>query len=158
MLVKDIMTRRVKVVFEDTPFKKVAYLIFKKKFSGVPVVDKERNVVGIVSEKDLLQALFPSYQELVDELFHDILKSRNFEEIEKRIKDVSSIKARDLMNKKVITVEPETHIMEACAKMILNRVRRLPVVKRGRLIGIISQGDVFRAILKYGLKIKESNK
>lgn len=154
MKVKEIMTKKVVAVREKTPFKRIAYLIFKKRVSGIPVVDQRRSLLGIISEKDLLSALYPSYEELFDELLYDTIQAKNFNQIEKRAKDAASLKALDLMKKKVITTSPDTHIMEACSLMILNRVRRLPVIDKGKLVGIVSQGDVFRAIFKKELKIK----
>jgi CBS domain-containing protein len=154
MLVKEIMTKKVLTVTEKTPFKKVATLIFKKRVSGVPVVNQKRELLGIISEKDLLSALYPSYEELFDELFHDTIHARDFNEIENRTKEALHFRAANLMKKNVIAVSPETHVMEACSKMILNRVRRLPVIDKGKLVGIVSQGDVFRAILKKELDLR----
>lgn len=148
------MTKKVITATEKTPFKRIASLIFKKRVSGIPVVDEKKYLLGIISEKDLLSALYPSYEEIFDELFHDIHKAKNFNEIEKRAKEASHLKAADLMKKKVVTCSPETHLIEACSLMILNRVRRLPVTKKGRLVGIVSQGDIFRAILKKELGLK----
>ena len=66
MQVKDIMCTEVKTCTPDTPVKDIATIMCFNKISGLPVVDEENNVVGIISEKDILFSMFPDMQELVE--------------------------------------------------------------------------------------------
>ena len=141
MKVAEIMTREVLTVTSDTPLAKVTSLICLHQFSGMPVVDGDR-VVGIVSEKDILKALYPTYTEFYD----DPVRSRDFEEMETRYRDMSQRPVEEVMTHNVIVVSPDEPILKAASTMILKKVRRLPVVEGDRLVGIVSQGDIHRAI------------
>jgi len=117
---KDIMTTRVVTVKPSTPIADAARLLVRRKISGVPVVDEKdkTKVVGILTEADLLAA--PSGAKTVAEV----------------------------MRKRVISVSPETPIDEIAAILVKRKIKRVPVLEGGKLVGIVSRIDVLRA--KYG--------
>jgi len=142
--VEEIMNRKVLTVRSDESVAKVAALICLNNISGVPVVNEENRLVGIVSEKDILRAMYPSYTEFHD----DPVRSRDFEDMETRYPNVVHLKVEEVMTSKVITASPHDPLLKAASTMILRKVRRLPVVEEGELVGIISQGDIHQAIFK----------
>ncbi|OGL28706.1 MAG: hypothetical protein A3G97_03035 [Candidatus Rokubacteria bacterium RIFCSPLOWO2_12_FULL_69_21] len=143
MRASEIMTRPVFTVQVADPVRKAAGLIARHQVGGVPVLDSEGRLAGIVSEKDILRAIYPTYAELLD----DPVGSRDFEEMESRYTDVSRLAVSEIMTANVITVRPETAILEAASLMIRRGIRRVPVVDRdGRLVGIVSQGDIHQAV------------
>jgi CBS domain-containing protein len=142
--VEEIMNRKVLTVRSDESVAKVAALICLNNISGVPVVNEENRLVGIVSEKDILRAMYPSYTEFHD----DPVRSRDFEDMETRYPNVVHLKVEEVMTSKVITASPHDPVLKAASAMILRKVRRLPVVEEGELVGIISQGDIHQAIFK----------
>ena len=144
MKVEEIMNRKVLTVRSDESVAKVAALICLNNISGVPVVNEENRLVGIVSEKDILRAMYPSYTEFHD----DPVRSRDFEDMETRYPNVVHLKVEEVMTSKVITASPHDPLLKAASTMILRKVRRLPVVEEGELVGIISQGDIHQAIFK----------
>lgn len=149
MKVRDVMSKTPLTVRENTSFKEAAQLIFSHHISGLPVVDDKGDCcLGIISEKDLLQALFPTYSELFQMDNDTPLYSLDLENLEHRAQKVSHLKVKDLMRREVVMVDPDTPVIQAASMMIVYRVRRLPVVENKKLVGIVSQGDVFRAILK----------
>lgn len=145
MLVKEIMTRAVKTAHPDTPVRDVATQMVLNRISGMPVVDADERIVGVISEKDVLHHMFPNVQELMETGLRDL------EALEHNYHSVIGLKAADLMTRAVATVAPEMPVLKAAAMMWLRKVRRIPVAVDGRLVGIISIGDVHRAIFQSNL-------
>lgn len=144
MKVADVMHRTVFSVSEDTPIKEVARLIFSLGVAGIPVV-KDKKLIGIVTEQDILSKMYPSIEELIEDYIH----VRDFVEMEKRITDLLDRSVKEIMNTSVTTTSPEIPLMEAQSIMLTNRFSHLPIIDKNRnLIGIISQGDIFRQLLK----------
>lgn len=143
LLVKDIMSSTVISLIPEDCVKKAASLICLKKISGIPVVDEEMKFIGMISEKDILRAIYPSYQEFYD----DPSEFRVFADLSRRYDSTVNLKVREVYNRQIIAVEPETPVLNALSLMVTKRVRRLPVTdKTGKLIGIVSQGDVHQAL------------
>ena len=155
MKVKDLMSRNAVTARAETPFEKIWELIFEKRVSGIPIVGKLNLLMGIISEEDLIEKLYPSY---ADYLFDP--QSRDFEKMEDKIADVSGIKAKHLMSKNVYTTTEEAPIMKAASSMLVYKVSCLPVVKeKGRnkyVVGIICKGDIFSQLFtkKLGKKMR----
>ncbi len=142
MLIKEIMTPNVITVTPDDDVKKAATLIFVKKISGLPVVEQGKPI-GMISEKDVLRAIYPTYQEF----FENPEEFRVFADLRRRYSETSNLKVGQIYNKRVITVGPETPLLNALSLMITKRVRRLPVVDtEGKIVGIVSQGDIHQAL------------
>lgn len=144
MKAKDIMITKVHTVEPKESLMKVASLIVLHGIAGVPVASSENELVGIISEKDILKAVYPSAVEFQEEP----LTHMDFEEMEKRYCDVGRSTAEDIMTRNVITATSETPVLELASLMIRKRVRRLPVVDGNKLIGIVSLGDVHRALFR----------
>lgn len=144
MKVSDIMQRSLITVSEDTPIKEVGRIIFSLGLAGLPVV-KNKKLVGIVTEKDILAKFHPSVREYMEDLVH----ASDFEQMEENIRQFFNVPAKELMSKKVISVSPDTPLIKAQSMMAINHISRLPIVnKNDELIGIVSQGDVFRQLIK----------
>ena len=142
MQVKEIMTASPKTVTPDTPIKDVATMMLIERISGAPVVDEENNIVGIISEKDILMHMFPTLDELMNESRPD------FEEMENNYQSTMTLTVEDLMSSNVATVTSDMPCLKAASMMWLRKFRRIPVADNGKLVGIISIGDVHRAIFK----------
>jgi len=146
MLVRDIMTTDVKSVKPDTPVKDVAMLMCLQNISGAPVVDDEHNIVGIISEKDVLQHMFPDIAELMAEG-----RKPDFEAMEKEYRGTMEKKVHELMTTKPETVAQNIPCLKAASIMWLRRFRRIPVAENGKLVGIVSLGDVHKALFRASL-------
>lgn len=144
MRVNEIMRTHVYTVHENTPVSQVAGMIAQFRISGVPVLDEAGKLAGIIAEKDVIKAMYPSY----DELINDPLAARDFEGMEGRYEDLGRIKAETIMTRRVITATPEMPLLEAGSLMIRERIRRLPVVdgQSGELRGVITLGDIHQAL------------
>jgi len=128
MYVRDLMTTDVVTVRSDMPLKEVAKLLLERRISGVPVVDDDGALLGVVSEADFLrkeagdpvQRRRPGLRWLV----HD----RHAEE-----------------DRLAITIEADRPLSEAARRMTEGRIKRLAVVEDGRLVGILTRTDIVRA-------------
>lgn len=146
MLVKEIMTTAVRSARPEDPVREVAATMCFHKFSGLPVVDAAGKIVGVISEKDILHGMFPKFEDLVTSS-----GLVDFEALEHEYQNMVNLKVGDLMSQKIITVGPEMPVLKAASIMFRNRIRRIPVQQDGKLVGIISIGDVHKAIFKQNL-------
>jgi len=143
MKVSDVMSTTVDYVTTSTKVKDVCRLIFGRGINGLPVC-KGRKVIGHISERDILSKFYPSIHEYMEDPYHE----SNFEEMESKVEEIFSLTADKIMSKNVTTITPDTPLLKAQSIMFINKVSRLPVVdKRGSLIGIVTKGDIFRAIV-----------
>ncbi len=149
MQVKDTMCVDVKTCTPDTPIKDIATIMCFNKISGLPVVDDDNIVVGIISEKDILCSMFPDMKELVESG-----SKPDFEAMEKDYSSVLNKTVDDLMTRVVATVSPDMPILRAASMMWLRKIRRIPVTEDNKLIGILSMGDVHKAVFQESLLIK----
>ena len=148
MLVQDIMTTTVKTANPTDPVREIATVMCFNKISGMPVVDDEGNLVGMISEKDILHAMFPKLQDFIA---HP--STPDFEALEREYRDVVNLRVADLMTSLVYTAEPDMPVLKAASIMFRNRIRRIPVSKDRRLLGIISIGDVHKAMFRKNLTL-----
>ena len=150
MTIRSIMTTNVFTVHERAPLTDVARAIVDHHLSGLPVVNDNGEMIGIISEKDVLREMHPLFQHLLDSPTPSLAHSAKDE----GFADISNIKAGDVMTHHVQTVTPDTPLLEAAGLMVLWHIRRLPVVEGGKLEGIVSQGDVYQSIFKVHLHMQ----
>jgi CBS domain-containing protein len=143
---KDIMQPEVITVRPEASVRELADLLAEKKVSGVPVVDEEQHVVGVVTEGDIIlqdaDLHFPHYVQFLDGVIY-LESVRAFEE---RFRKAFGARVRDIMSTDVITVGPDAPVREVATLMADREVNRVPVVEGGRLVGIITRHDVVKAI------------
>jgi CBS domain-containing protein len=142
MQVKEIMSRSVRTVTPDTKVLEVASIMCLYRFAGLPVVEGEDRLVGLIAEKDVLHSLFPKLESLMEEGIANVDLDREMA----RYKDVLALHVSELMTRNPITVPPDMHILRAATVMVRHRFRRIPVAENGRLVGMLSLGDVHKAI------------
>ncbi len=147
MKVQDIMNANVKTAKASTPVREIVEVMCFNKISGMPVVDDDNNVVGVVSEKDVLRKMFPDISDVAKEE-----GMPDFEKMEKDYNDALSLQTGDIMTKLVASASPDMPVMKAVSIMCVQKIRRIPVTQGGKLMGIISLGDVHKAIFANSLK------
>ena len=144
MKVRDFMQRTVVTISPTDPAVKAIKTIFNLGFNSVPVVEKKK-IVGIITDDDILKKLFPS----MSEFMADMVAGRNFEAMEINMRHLMNTPVSDIMTKDVITATPDTPIMKAQSLMLLHGFAHIPVVEKDKkLIGIIAQGDIFKALVE----------
>lgn len=143
MLVDEIMSRTPRTVQPDTELLEVVSIMCLYRFNGLPVVEGDK-MVGFIAEKDVLHKLFPTLEDMIT----GGLGSLDFDEMMGKYGDVVNLKVKDLMTKNVISVPPEDHILKAATTMVLHKFRHIPVTADGKLVGMLSLGDVHKAIFQ----------
>ena len=147
MKVSKIMTKEVIVVAPDTPVYRVAEELYKNGFTGVPVVHGDK-VVGIITEADLVmhnaKIHMPTYIQLLDSFLY--LESP--QHLDEEIHKVLGTKASDVMTKDVITIAPDAKIEDLATLITDNHINPVPVVKSGKLEGIVSRADLVKLLTK----------
>lgn len=149
MKVKDIMSTNVLTVSKDTSVEEIAGILVKNNISGVPVVDEENRVIGIVTEKDLLyKDIKPRFPAMV-EILGGMMFLSGVKEYNTELKKLVATKAEELMTKRVITIDPDSTIEKAAGIMVNKNINRIPVVDEdNHLLGIISRADIIRYMAK----------
>jgi acetoin utilization protein AcuB len=133
MLVKGWMTADVITIDEDTPMMKASIIMKEKKIRSLPIVDKKRKLVGIVTDRDLRDAS-PSKATTLDVYELNYL--------------ISTIKIKDIMTNNIVFVRPDETVEFAAILMLENKISSLPVINdKGTLIGIITQTDIFEVLI-----------
>lgn len=120
---RDIMTRDVVVTTEKTPVYKAVRLLLENEITGIPVVDHDMVLVGILTEKDVLKLYHaPEYgkKQTVD----------------------------DFMTQPAVYFDEDESLLDICNCLIDYTFRRVPVTSRGKVVGIISRPDIIRCILE----------
>jgi len=123
MFVKELMRKSVVTVREDDDVKTICALLTKHKISGLPVLNKTGKLVGFISERDVIAAV----------------PRKNF--IDK--------KARELMSKRVKTITEDAPLIQASKIFTVKTFRHLPVVRGGKLVGIVTRKDVTTQMMKH---------
>jgi CBS domain-containing protein len=143
---RDIMTSKVITVDENQSVKDLAKILADNKISGVPVLDSEGKIVGVVTESDLIDRAKKVHIPTVMRLFDSYLFLESPERMEKDLKKMSASTVKDICNRNVVTVEPDTPLDEIATLMAEKKVHTLPVVLDGRLEGIIGKTDIIRTL------------
>ncbi len=140
MQVKDIMTRDVLTVTAETTLNEVSEMLKGKRVSGFPVVNKENEVVGIITITDLMKVLDRIYKwKDLEKRDSDLKISGRFEQ------EKNSSKVGDFMTTGVMTLTEDTDLDFVRKKMFSNKIHTLPVVKDGKLIGVVGKHDLVNA-------------
>ena len=151
MRAMDVMTTNVITVDPSTSVQEVARLLSERSISGVPVVDSQNRLVGIVSEGDLLHRVETGTERRVrrrrswwldtigsdEELARDYVKSHGRT-------------AKDVMTRDVISVAETTELADVATLLETKRIKRVPVVRDGQLVGIVSRANLVRALAAAG--------
>jgi acetoin utilization protein AcuB len=131
MLVKEWMTTDPITVTPETSIMKASQIMKENNVRRLPVVDGVGKVVGIITDRDLKEAS-PSKATTLDvhELYYLL----------------SELRVKDIMSRRVITIKPSDTVEKAAVIMLENKVTGLPVIDADTLVGVLSQGDVFRVL------------
>lgn len=147
MKAKDIMNSNVIVVKSGDNVEDVVKILLENKISGVPVVDEDNKVIGIVSEADLIypekSLHLPAFIPVLD----GIIFLESFKKLEKEIRKMTAYKVEDVMVKDVVTVNEDTEVEEVVNILIDQKINRVPVVnEEKKLVGIITRSNILKHI------------
>jgi CBS domain-containing protein len=153
MIAADVMASKVITVGPDASVATIAETLLANRISAVPVVDDNSALLGIVSEGDLIhrvetgtehpRAWWLEFFIGKEALAREFIKSHGR-------------KAADVMTRPVITVKPDTPLGELASLLEKHRIKRVPVVKGGKIVGIVSRANLVQALVTLGTGIKPS--
>jgi len=151
--VKDIMTKDLITVSPEMEIAHAAKLLLEKHINGVPVVDGEGKMVGILCQSDLItqQKRFPI--PTVFTLLDGFIPLTSMKHIEKEAQKISATTVAHAMTPNPFTVTPEMSIEEVATIMLDKNFHTLPVVDEEKLVGIVGQEDILKTLMS-GLKVK----
>ena len=144
MKIKDIMIRDVTSVLKDCKLFNLLEILSRHKITGVPVVNQEQEVIGFISQHDIIKDTLPNYLGIINS--GSILSE--FIQLSKSLKENSNRPIKDFMIKNVITVNENDNEVLAADLLIRNNVQRLPVTRNKKLVGIITLTDICRILIK----------
>ena len=137
--IRDVMTRDVITVTKDADIHEVSALLSAKRISGMPVIDDQYVVIGVITEADVLSMSGLKKGHTIREIIRHLRGEPLPERAEGTVGDFMSVPP--------IVVHPEADLKEAAAILDKRKIKRLPVVdEAGRLCGIISRADIVKAM------------
>ncbi|WP_052891055.1 CBS domain-containing protein [Thermogemmatispora carboxidivorans] len=117
MIARDIMTRTVYTIRPEASAQEAAKLLDQKRISGAPVVDGDGRLIGMVTEADIISKV-----------------------------NREGLRVADIMSHELIVVSAETSLEEIAALLSERKIKRVPVIENGRLVGIVSRADIVHAV------------
>lgn len=142
----DIMKTDVVTVSPEMTVQELGGLLMEKKISGAPVVDSGGGLVGIVTENDLIRRNKRLHIPTVLRIFDAFIPLEGTGAVEEDIRAVSATLVRDICTKEVITIGPDTPLDEIATIMTEQRVHLLPVMKDGKVMGIVGKNEIIKGI------------
>ncbi len=147
MKAKDIMTTKVVTVDPDTPVHAIASLLLEQHISAVPVIDEDRRILGIVSEGDLIPRAETERRQS-----WWLAAFSNADDLARQFVKTHGQRAKDVMTAEVVSVTEETPLAEIARLLEEHRIKRVPVTRDDRLVGIVSRADLLRGLAARGLQ------
>jgi CBS domain-containing protein len=142
--VKGLMETRVARIRADSNLQHAVEIVALSGVSDLMVVDGDGDFVGVLSEGDILRAALPDFDEILEEggTLHDA-----YQVFVRKGSELSEKPIAPLIIREPITIHPDDHVAKAAAVLIGKQIRRLPVVKDGRLMGTVSRANICEAVV-----------
>jgi CBS domain-containing protein len=145
--VAEVMTADPVVTYPTTPIEEAIHILGERKFSGLPVVNERHQLVGVLSNEDILQRQEGVRPPVFFWFMDAVIWLENPHHYRQELHKVLGATVGDVMTAEPISIRPEEPISMAAHKMHLHRIRRLPVVNsENRVVGILTRGDIVRSI------------
>jgi len=144
---KDIMTVDVVTVKPETTVEELARLLIEHKISGVPVVDGDDQLVGVVTENDLIKKNARLHIPTIIRLF-DAYFLLNSDKVEDEIKKMVAGTVDEICNKDIVSLTEETTLEEIATIMSEKKIHLLPVLRDGQVVGIVGKADIVKSMTK----------
>lgn len=144
--VKDIMTKDVVTVTKETTVMELAKIFAEKHLSSLPVLDPRGDLVGIVTETDLVEQDKNLHIPTVISIFDWVIYLESDRKFEKELKKMTGKVVGDICSSDVVTVSPNTPISDVADLLSSRKINALPVVDGKKLVGIVSRIDLIRSM------------
>lgn len=142
--VEDLMRKEFGILKPEMNLKEATDIFYMKKTSYLPVLSDDRKFLGEVRINDVISVGIPDYAVMIGSL--SFLNS--FEPFDKLLKEEENIFVKNIMKKSLVSLKPETSVIEAALKLTQGNFRQLPVIKNGELVGILNIMDILNKVLR----------
>ncbi len=142
MRVHDVMSTGVMTARQTDTVRSAVIKMINRHCGAIPVVEGDGRLVGMMTLRDVLLPLYPNYGDYI----HDTVHSRDFIEMEEGYAEVLGKKVEEVMSRNPLTVSPHVPVLEAASYMGIKNFRRIPVIDKGILVGMVSIGDINRGL------------
>ena len=146
LTVKEIMTRDICSVHEDTELKDLAALFVEHNYKTLPVVDAGGKLVGVISQTDLIEQDKPLHIPTVISLFDWVIYLESPKVFSDEVRKVSARKVGEICAREVVTCTPETTVEELASLMVEHKIHLLPVLEGEKLVGVVARFDIIRSM------------
>jgi CBS-domain-containing membrane protein len=143
---KEIMTQEVITVTKSTSIKNLSDLFIKHKVNGFPVLDEDDQLIGIVTEKNLIEQNKNLHIPTVIALFDAVIYLESGKKFEEEVKRFNATQVKDIYTSNVVTVSPDISIHEIASLMAEKSVHSIPVVDGKNVLGIIGKLDIIKGL------------
>jgi CBS domain-containing protein len=143
---KDIMTKDVVAVTPNTSIEELSSLLVSNQISGAPVVDAGGVLVGIVTENDLISQNKRLHIPTVVSFLGAAIYLESSKKFADEVRRVTATRVGDICSKKVLTISEDTTLTDIATIMAEKKAHILPVVKAGKVVGIVGKRDVVKAV------------
>lgn len=144
--VKDIMTKNVVTVTKETTVMELAGIFSERHISSLPVLDQNGDLIGIVTETDLVEQDKNLHIPTVISIFDWIIYLESDKKFEKELKKMTGGVVGDIYSSEVVTVSPDASISDVADLFSSRKITAIPVVEGKKLVGIISRIDLIRSM------------
>lgn len=142
----DVMTTEVITVTLRTSLRELASILSEKHVNGVPVVDDQGTVLGVVCESDLVDQNRPLHIPTVFVILDSVIPLENPWRLQKEFKRLTATTVGDIYSRPAVTVRPAADLADVARLMVERKLYTIPVVEAGKLVGILGKADVIRAM------------
>ncbi len=142
----DIMTSEIITVKKETSLKELARILYQRNINGVPVVDDEGRLIGIICEIDLIKKDKRLHIPTVVAVFDAVIYLESSKSFKKELERINATVVGDLYTKKVTTVDEKTPIDQIATLMTNEKIYTIPVLDGDRLVGVIGKADLIRTL------------
>jgi CBS domain-containing protein len=143
----DVMTREVITVTLDTSLRELAEILSEKGINGVPVVDDQGAVIGVICESDLVNQNKPLHIPTMFVILDSVIPLDNPWRLQKEFKRISATTVGEIYSRSPVCVAPDTDLSEVARIMADQKYYTLPVLENGKLVGVLGKADVIRSLL-----------
>lgn len=138
------MIRDVTSVLTNCKLIDLIEILSRHKITGIPVVNHNQEVVGFISQHDIIKATLPNYLGIINS--GSILSE--FIQLSKNLKEYSQHPIEEFMRKNVVTIDEDDNEVLAADLLIRNKIQRLPVLRGGKLVGVVTLTDICRVLIE----------
>ncbi|MFO7803358.1 MAG: CBS domain-containing protein [Desulfovermiculus sp.] len=148
MKISEIMSTDIITVQPDTKISQAAKLLLDNHFNGLPVVDDENNLVGIICQSDLIVQQKKLPLPTVFTLLDGLIPLTSTSHLEKEVQKMAATTVEQAMTPDPTAVSPNTELEDVADMMVKNSFHTIPVVEEGKLLGIVGKEDVLKTLIK----------